>query len=154
MNFESLRAALPAGDTLERLHADMELARLVPTWKYVADFVSREPLVSYRPWLWKWDAVLHHLLRAGELITPERGAERRSMEHTNPDLRSGFSTSHTLATAVQLVKAGERAPAHRHMAAAILCRAQRRRRCLHHGRGRAATDVAERSAADALGDLA
>ena len=119
MNFESLRAALPAGDTLERLHADMELARLVPTWKYVADFVSREPLVSYRPWLWKWDAVLHHLLRAGELITPERGAERRSMEHTNPDLRSGFSTSHTLATAVQLVKAGERAPAHRHMAAAI-----------------------------------
>lgn len=109
----------PAGDTLDRLHADMARANLAPTWKYVSEFVSREPRVSYRPWLWKWDAVMGHLARAGELITPERGAERRSMEHTNPDLRSAFACSHTLATAVQLVKAGERAPAHRHMAAAI-----------------------------------
>ena len=110
---------VPAGDTLDRLHEDMESARLVPTWKYVSEFVPAKPRVTYRPWMWHWDEVMHYLRRAGELITPERGAERRSMEHTNPDLRAQFTTSHTIATAVQLVKAGESAPAHRHMAGAI-----------------------------------
>lgn len=106
-------------DSLEQLHADMERARLVPTWKYVSQFVSMQPAVGYRPFLWKWDHVLAHLMRAGELVTLERGAERRSMEHTNPDLRAQFSTSHTLATALQLVRPGERAPAHRHQAGAV-----------------------------------
>jgi gentisate 1,2-dioxygenase len=106
-------------DTLDRLHEDMERARLVPTWKYVSEFVPVKPKVTYRPYMWDWDEVMVYLRRAGELITPERGAERRSMEHTNPDLRAQFTTSHTIATAVQLVKAGESAPAHRHMAGAI-----------------------------------
>lgn len=104
---------------LEQLHEDMEKAHLVPTWKYVSQFVSITPKVTYQPFLWHWDNVLHHLYRAGELITPQRGAERRSMEHTNPDLRAWFATTHTMATAFQLVKAGESAPSHRHMAAAI-----------------------------------
>ncbi len=110
---------VPQGDTLDRLHEDMEKARLIPTWKYVSEFVPVKPNVTYRPYLWRWDDVLQYLYRAGELITPERGAERRSMEHTNPDLRAQYTTSHTLATAVQLVKAGESAPSHRHMAGAI-----------------------------------
>ena len=115
-------AAIPAAiarDPLDKLHDDMEAARLVPTWKYVSEFVAVRPKVTYRPYLWRWGEVLTYLYRAGELITPERGAERRSMEHTNPDLRAQFTTSHTLATAVQLVKAGESAPSHRHMAGAI-----------------------------------
>lgn len=106
-------------DSLEKLHADLAAAHVAPTWKYVSEFVAREPRVSYRPWLWRWNDILPLLLRAGDLITPERGAERRSMEHVNPDLGSAYSTSHTIATAVQLVRAGERAPAHRHAAAAI-----------------------------------
>jgi len=110
---ESFRQAL------EALHADLARANMAPTWKYVADFVAKEPRVGFRPWLWRWDDVLPLLMRAGDLITPERGAERRSMEHVNPDLKSAYSTSHTIATAVQLVRAGERAPAHRHAAAAI-----------------------------------
>ena len=110
---------LAASAELEQLHDDMEKACLVPTWKYVSEFVSVKPKVTYRPYLWRWGEVLTYLRRAGDLITPERGAERRSMEHTNPDLRAQFTTSHTIATAVQLVKAGERAPSHRHMAGAI-----------------------------------
>jgi gentisate 1,2-dioxygenase len=106
-------------DSLELLHRDLAAGHLAPTWKYVSEFVSREPRVSYRPWLWRWDDVLPLLMRAGDLITPERGAERRSMEHVNPDLVPYYSTSHTIATAMQLVRAGERAPAHRHAAAAI-----------------------------------
>ena len=106
-------------DPLDQLHEDMERARLVPTWKYVSEFVSVQPRITGRPYRWRWDDVLQYLHRAGELITPERGAERRSMEHTNPDLRAQFATSHTIATAVQLVKDGESAPRHRHMAGAI-----------------------------------
>jgi len=106
-------------DSLECLHQDMEQAHLIPTWKYVSEFVAASPRVSYQPFLWKWQTVYEHLRRAGELITPARGAERRSMEHVNPDLRAQYTTSHTLATALQLVKAGERAPSHRHQAAAI-----------------------------------
>lgn len=113
-----------SNDSLEQLHADLALANMAPTWKYVADFVAREPRVSYRPWLWKWRDILPLLMRSGDLVTPERGAERRSMEHVNPDLKSFFSTSHTIATALQLVRPGETAPAHRHMASAIRFAAQ------------------------------
>jgi len=106
-------------DSLDQLHEDLANANMAPTWKYVSEFVAREPKVSYRPWLWRWDDVIPLLMRAGDLITPERGAERRSMEHVNPDLKPFYSTSHTIATAFQLVRAGETAPAHRHMAGAI-----------------------------------
>ncbi len=106
-------------DSLDQLHADMATANMAPTWVHVSEFVSRQPAVHYRPWLWRWDDVIPLLMRAGDLITPERGAERRSMEHVNPDLKHSFSASHTIATAFQLVRAGETAPAHRHMASAI-----------------------------------
>lgn len=109
----------PRNDSLESLHADMARANMAPTWVHVSQFVAKQPRVSYRPWLWKWADVIPLLRRAGDLVTPERGAERRSMEHTNPDLKSAFSTSHTIATAFQLVRAGESAPAHRHAASAI-----------------------------------
>lgn len=114
MNSKPLR-----NDSLEQLHDDLSAANMAPTWKYIADFVSKEPKATYRPWLWRWDDILPLLERAGDLITPDRGAERRSMEHVNPDLKPHYATSHTIATAVQLVKAGERAPAHRHATGAI-----------------------------------
>jgi gentisate 1,2-dioxygenase len=109
----------PKNDSLELLHADMARANMAPTWVHVSEFVSKTPTVSYRPWMWRWDDVIPLLMRAGDLITPERGAERRSMEHVNPDLKKFYCTSHTIATAFQLVKAGERAPAHRHAASAV-----------------------------------
>src|SRR5262245_27476668 len=108
-----------APDTLEKLHADMAKAHALPTWASVAKLVTPEPVAGYRPFLWKWDVFYGFLMRAGELVTPERGAERRSMEHINPDLAAAYSTSHTIGTAFQLVRPGEVAPAHRHTAAAI-----------------------------------
>lgn len=106
-------------DTLDKLHTDMATENMAPTWQYISSFITKAPRVTYRPWLWKWDDVYPLIARSGELITPERGAERRSMEHVNPDLKSSYSASHTLATAFQLVRAGEKAPAHRHAAGAI-----------------------------------
>jgi gentisate 1,2-dioxygenase len=111
--------AVPANDSLDLLHADMAAANMAPTWVHVSEFVAPEPCVGYRPWLWRWGNVIPLLERSGDLITPERGAERRSMEHVNPDLKPQYATSHSIATALQLVRAGERAPAHRHAAAAV-----------------------------------
>jgi gentisate 1,2-dioxygenase len=104
---------------LEVLHEDMRRANMAPTWKYVSEFVAKSPRVSYRPFIWKWGDIEPLIMRSGDLITPERGAERRSMEHVNPDLVPFYSTSHTIATAFQLVRPGEHAPAHRHAAGAI-----------------------------------
>ncbi len=106
-------------DSLDQLHRDMEAHNLAPTWKYVGDMVTVEPAVSYGPFLWKWDTVIEHVMRAGDLITPDRGAERRSMEHVNPALKAQYGTTHTIGTAFQLVRPGEFAPSHRHQAAAI-----------------------------------
>jgi len=140
---------------LEALHAELAAANMAPTWKYVSEFVSRQPRTSYRPWLWKWHDVIPLLMRAGDLITPERGAERRSMEHVNPDLKPFYTTSHTIATAFQLVRAGESAPAHRHAARqvgqrlrVVLLRRLRQRRRHHRG---ARIGGADGVHADALG---
>lgn len=115
----SARASDRRNDSLDLLHEDLAAANMAPTWVHVSEFVAASPNVSYRPFLWRWDDVIPLLMRAGDLIAPGRGSERRSMEHVNPDLKRFFSTSHTIATAFQLVRAGERAPTHRHVAAAI-----------------------------------
>ena len=108
------------GDSaLDQLHGELADAYVIPTWIFAPQIVGQQPAVGYRPYLWKWQRMHELLMRAGELITPERGAERRSIDHVNPDLVAHNSTSHTLATAFQLVKPGETAPAHRHAAGAI-----------------------------------
>ena len=104
---------------LEQLHADIARSYGCPTWVYVSKFVPHQPSAGYRPYLWKWSVFHRLLMRAGELVTPERGAERRSIEQVNPDLVDFYSTTHSLATAFQLVRPGEVAPAHRHTPAAI-----------------------------------
>ena len=40
---------------LDALHRDMADANMAPTWKYVSDFVAKEPRVGFRPWLWRWN---------------------------------------------------------------------------------------------------
>src|SRR5438552_14539622 len=87
---------------LEQLHAELARASMIPTWRDVGLIVSREPVAGYGPHLWKWELLHRLLMRAGELVTPERGAERRSIDHCHPALKHTYSTSHTLATAFQL----------------------------------------------------
>ena len=117
------RGANPApatGDAeLDRLHGELSEAHVIPTWVFAPAIIGAAPAAGYRPHLWKWRRMHELLMRAGELVTPERGAERRSIDHVNPDLVAHNATSHTLATAFQLVRPGETAPAHRHTAGAV-----------------------------------
>lgn len=95
-------------------------ADLIPTWHDAKLIVGRTPAIGYSPHRWRWDDCWSLLAEAGDVITPERGAERRSLDHVNPTLPAGsLSTTHAMGTAFQLVRPGEVAPAHRHAAAAI-----------------------------------
>lgn len=102
-------------------------ANAIPTWEDAEeitgkpfDFTGQPAAPAYDPYLWSWATMKPLLMEAGELLTPERGAERRSIDHVNPSLpEHSLSTTHAIGTAMQLVRPGEVAPAHRHTAAAI-----------------------------------
>jgi gentisate 1,2-dioxygenase len=94
---------------LERVHLDAPWTR---------EGRPAEPRPRAIPYLWRWNDVEPLLMRSGELVTPERGAERRVLRLANPGV-PGKTSTHTLSAAMQLLLPGECAPAHRHSPAAI-----------------------------------
>src|SRR6266852_9689520 len=69
---------------------------LKPLWKIAKQLMPEVPLPTTQAWLWKWDDVLPLARRAGELITLERGGDRRVLALANPGLRGLPFTSTTL----------------------------------------------------------
>ena len=92
---------------------------LKPLWKIAKQLMPEVPLPTTQAWLWKWDDVLPLARRAGELITLERGGDRRVLALANPGLRGLPFTSTTLWGALQYLGPHESAPAHRHTSSAI-----------------------------------
>ncbi|MDQ6792743.1 MAG: cupin domain-containing protein [Candidatus Dormibacteraeota bacterium] len=92
---------------------------LRPLWKIAKQLMPDVPLPTTRPWLWKWDEVLPLARRAGEIITLERGGDRRVLAFANPGLNGLPFTSTTLWGAIQYLGPHESAPAHRHTPSAI-----------------------------------
>jgi gentisate 1,2-dioxygenase len=77
------------------------------------------PIPTTLPWLWKWSTVFPLARRAGEIVTIERGGDRRVLAFANPGLGGLPYTSTTLWGAIQYLGPGETAPAHRHSPSAI-----------------------------------
>jgi len=119
---------------LEEFYADLENDELQGLWR--VQTMSREPQTVVRPHLWRWETLYRHLLRAGEVMTTSREAERRVLLLVNPGLRASYASTHTLTACVQMVKPGEVAPAHRHSPTAI--------RFILRGRGAYTTVEGER----------
>lgn len=92
---------------------------LQPLWKIAKQLMPNVPLPTTQAWLWKWDDVLPLAKRAGELITLERGGDRRVLAFANPGLRGLPFTSTTLWGALQYLGPHESAPAHRHTPNAV-----------------------------------
>jgi gentisate 1,2-dioxygenase len=92
---------------------------LKPLWKIAKQLMPQVPLPTTQAWLWKWDDVLPLAKRAGELITLERGGDRRVLAFANPGLGGLPFTSTTLWGALQYLGPHESAPAHRHTPSAI-----------------------------------
>ncbi len=92
---------------------------LQPLWKIAKQLMPDVPLPTTQPWLWKWDDILPLAKRAGEIITLDRGGERRVLAFANPGLKGLPFTSTTLWGAIQYLGPRESAPAHRHSPSAI-----------------------------------
>ena len=78
--------------------------------------VAREPVASFEPHLWKGKDLYEMIRRAGDEVGLETSF-RRVIQMAHPSLKSG--TTHTLTLNLQMLKPGEHAGAHRHMAGAI-----------------------------------
>ncbi|HZU06696.1 MAG TPA: cupin domain-containing protein [Chloroflexota bacterium] len=103
---------------IEQFHAELERDALEGLWRIQAQ--RRSPRSRVQPYVWRWETLHRHLLRAGDLLaTLERGAERRVLVLANPGLTQFKAATHTIAANVQLIKPGEVAPAHRHTPTAI-----------------------------------
>lgn len=92
---------------------------LQPLWKINKQLMPQQPHPKTLPWLWKWSTLLPLAQRAGELITIDRGGDRRVLALCNPGLNGMPYTSTTLWGAIQYLGPGESAPAHRHTPGAI-----------------------------------
>ena len=88
-------------------------------WSMQAQLMTNVPVSATLPWLWKWGTTFPLAQRAGDLITLERGGDRRVIALVNPGLNGLPFTSSTLWGAIQYLGAGESAPAHRHSPAAV-----------------------------------
>ena len=105
-----------AADALHNFTGAVERAHLNAPWAREESAPAPRPRVL--PFLWRWANIEPLLRQAGELMTPDRGAERRILQLANPG-GVGQSATHTLVAAVQLLLPGECAPAHRHSPTAI-----------------------------------
>jgi gentisate 1,2-dioxygenase len=88
-------------------------------WSLQTQLMPEVPVPATQPWLWKWGTIFPLAQRAGEIITLERGGDRRVLALANPGLGGLPFTSSTLWGAIQYLGPGESAPAHRHSPSAI-----------------------------------
>src|SRR5207247_2112344 len=88
-------------------------------WSMQKQLMPEVPVPTTVPWQWKWKTILPLAKRAGEIITIERGGDRRVLALANPGLNGLPFTSTTLWGAIQYLGPGETAPAHRHTPSAI-----------------------------------
>jgi gentisate 1,2-dioxygenase len=77
-----------------------------------------QPQSSSVPVLWRYDDLRAHVLRALDLVTPEK-AGRRVVYLVNPGRRNVAAAVGWLYTGLQVMNPGERASAHRHSTSAL-----------------------------------
>ncbi|MGJ7918245.1 gentisate 1,2-dioxygenase [Massilia sp. LXY-6] len=100
------------------LYQDMQAQHLSPLWESLHTLVPRQPAPDYEAALWRYQDILPHLKRAGEVISAEE-AVRRVLVLENPGLAGSASITSSLYAGLQLILPGEVAPAHRHTQSAL-----------------------------------
>jgi len=103
---------------LRAFYGDLERLSAAPLWTMLESMMPDHPMPKARPFLWQWEQIRPQLIRAGQLVTPER-ANRRVIVLCNPGLPGQGCASQCFQANVQMVLPGEIAPAHRHSASAI-----------------------------------
>jgi len=95
--------------------AKMETGAL---WTVANDIEPWEPTPKSAPVLWKWSELRGQVLRAIDLVSPEDSG-RRVVYLRNPKRQDVSACCGWLFSGIQVMKAGERAPAHNHAASAL-----------------------------------
>ncbi|WP_206922422.1 cupin domain-containing protein [Alicyclobacillus suci] len=111
-------------ERLNEYYDRLKSRKLGPLWNSIGSIMTKEPKPRVIPYLWKWDEVKNFVMESGELVTPDRGGERRVVFFSNPGARDlepwGWgSLTQTLYAGIQLLLPGEKAPSHRHNQSAI-----------------------------------
>ncbi len=110
--------------SLKVFHEKMDKVNLGPLWASIHQLNTIEPKAKPIPYLWKSELIESYLQEAEELLEVGPSAERRAVFLINPGMKDlepygwGGATQ-TLYAAVQAVKPGEIAPAHRHTTTAL-----------------------------------
>jgi gentisate 1,2-dioxygenase len=103
----------------DELYEEMGRNFLKPLWTAEASVMPKVPQPKAVAWLWKWSEVYRLAERSGQLVTLERGGDRRAMGLANPGLGGLPFATHTLWAAIQWLNGHEVAPSHRHTAQAV-----------------------------------
>lgn len=102
---------------VDSLYADMAAADLQPLWLQ-SGLLTLTP-GRLTPHIWRWETLRDLAERSGDLVGTDRGGDRRVISLAHPDLGGLPFATPTLWGAVQFLRGGELAPAHRHTPAAL-----------------------------------
>ncbi len=102
---------------VDGLYADLAATDLQPLWTQHG-LLPRAPN-RLTPHIWRWKTLRDLAERSGDLVAVDRGGDRRVLSLSHPDLGGLPFATHTLWGAVQFLRGGELAPAHRHTPAAL-----------------------------------
>lgn len=113
-----------AESRLAAYYEELRQHHLGPLWNSIGAIMTAEPSPRAQAHLWRWAEVYRYVMESGTLVTPDRGAERRVVFFSNPGFEGlepwGWGAlTNTLYAGVQLLRPGEKAPAHRHNQSAI-----------------------------------
>src|SRR5919204_456941 len=100
-------------DALRAFEEELQTKNFKGYWQNQQGDVYREPVPSYEPCFWKGKDLFAAMDKAGEVVGLDLSF-RRVIQLWNPSLKNG--TSRTLVLNLQMLKAGEEALSHRHMA--------------------------------------
>lgn len=101
------------------LYEQLDARDLQPLWTQNEQLMGPQPTSNAIPWLWKKKTLWEMAERAAELITINRGGDRRVLSLANPGLGGAPFATPTLWGAIQYLNAHESAPGHRHTPGAI-----------------------------------
>ena len=112
------RANVDDTPELVAYYRELEAVNAVGLWTVANDIEPWFPQSKSVPVLWRYREMRPLVLRAGELVTPEKAA-RRVVALINPGRRDVSACVGSLYTGIQIMLPGEAASAHRHTSSAL-----------------------------------
>ncbi|HXR90572.1 MAG TPA: gentisate 1,2-dioxygenase [Steroidobacteraceae bacterium] len=91
---------------------------LAPLWRVLHGLVTQTPQTPCLPAHWSYERIRPYLIEACDLISTEE-AQRRVLILENPGMPGQSRITRSLFAGLQIIRPGEIAPAHRHVASAL-----------------------------------